>query len=354
MFCAGCGAPLALGPEPAARPLDVSLTLDRRGDAREPGTPSPLRGTPPPARPATAADTFGLGPPPPAAPPPAPSIADTFAFGRLPPPPRAGRAREVDRSGWDLGPPLGVRQGDASPPAAPAAGPASQDEDFEFGPLPDLRAEPEAAPRRPAGPLRPAAVLAAVERPDPAAGAPLDAGPLEPLLDGPERPLDEPVDVDVDAVEVHLRRPPTWRRAASWAVDAIPFAALAAWGLQAIAAAVPAAPGAPQGLAHAVDVALRDGGAIALPLAAGTLILALVYQVLGHALAGATLGKWLLGLRVVGPDGRRPSLARSAARAALSAASVLLLGLGVLLALFTRSGRALHDLAAGTWVVEAP
>ena len=69
-------------------------------------------------------------------------------------------------------------------------------------------------------------------------------------------------------------------------------------------------------------------------------LLLAVYATLAHALAGATLGKWMMGLRVVGPDGRRPSLARSAARAALGAFSAALLGLGFLLALFTRSGAA--------------
>ncbi|ABC80024.1 RDD family protein [Anaeromyxobacter dehalogenans] len=327
VFCAGCGAPLALVAEPPPRALDASLSIDRRGDARPPGTPPPLRGMPPPA-----------------------SAADTFVFGVPPAPPRPGRAREVDRSGWDLGPPLGVRQPDAPRPqaAAPLAPAAdAPEDDFEFGPLPDLRPEPaRAAPRPPA-------VFAAAP----------DAGP-EPLgapalpADAPGRGLDaapiDPIDVDVDAVEVHLRRPATWRRAASWAIDVLPFAALAIWALQAIAGAVPLAPGEPSGPAHALDLALRDGGALALPLAAGAVILGLVYQTLGHALAGATLGKLALGLRVVGPDGRRPTLARSAARAALSAASALLLGLGLLAALFTRSGRSLHDLAAGTWVVEAP
>ena len=91
------------------------------------------------------------------------------------------------------------------------------------------------------------------------------------------------------------------------------------------------------------------------PVFAGVLVLFTVYQILAHALAGATLGKRLLGLRVVGPDGRRPGLGRSAdpgRRWRPSRSS--LLGLGVLLALFTRSGRALHDLLARTWVVEAP
>ena len=69
---------------------------------------------------------------------------------------------------------------------------------------------------------------------------------------------------------------------------------------------------------------------------------------------GQPPGKRLFGLRVVSDDGARPSVERCAARAALSAASVLLLGLGLLPALFTRSGRALHDISAGTRVVESP
>jgi len=80
----------------------------------------------------------------------------------------------------------------------------------------------------------------------------------------------------------------------------------------------------------------------------------LVYATLGGALGGATPGKRLLGLRVVARDGRPPSWGRSLARALLALASAAFLGLGFLLALFTRSGRALHDLLAGTWVVATP
>jgi uncharacterized RDD family membrane protein YckC len=89
----------------------------------------------------------------------------------------------------------------------------------------------------------------------------------------------------------------------------------------------------------------------ALALAA---LLQFVHSALGCGLAGRTLGKWMLGLRLVGPDGRLPSPGRAAARALLSLASVGLLGIGLLLALFDRRGRALHDLVARTAVVMAP
>jgi uncharacterized RDD family membrane protein YckC len=79
-----------------------------------------------------------------------------------------------------------------------------------------------------------------------------------------------------------------------------------------------------------------------------------VYTTLAHALGGATLGKALLRLRVIGPDGGPPSPARSAVRSVLALVSAGLLGLGLLVALFTRSGRGLHDFLARTWVVKAP
>jgi uncharacterized RDD family membrane protein YckC len=68
---------------------------------------------------------------------------------------------------------------------------------------------------------------------------------------------------------------------------------------------------------------------------------------------GATPGMLVTGLRVVGPDGERPSPGRSAVRGALGLGAAAALGVGILIALFTRSGRGAHDLGAGTWVVLA-
>ncbi len=194
---------------------------------------------------------------------------------------------------------------------------------------------------------------------DEAAPGPLDA-PLD--LDrrgrGGEGALTAPIaalpDLEIDALEVHVERAAGWRRAAAWALDAAPFAiaggALVRSLLRQAAAALPA-PAA--GLDGFLDLIARERVIALSTAAAATLALAL-YATLAHALAGATLGKRLLGLRVVGPDGAFPSPARSAARSALAVASAALLGLGFLLAFFTRSGRALHDLIARTWVVKAP
>jgi len=100
--------------------------------------------------------------------------------------------------------------------------------------------------------------------------------------------------------------------------------------------------------------AVLAGLPIVIPSDAFVAVAAFVYATVSHALAGATLGKRLAGIRVVGPDGRPPGIARSAARSAWLAVSIAAAGLGLLPALLLPSRRALHDLLAGTRVVEGP
>lgn len=404
IFCAACGAPLALRPEPPARPLDTALSLDRRGGARTqaPGglhaaAPRSLRELEAEGPGWTLAPPGGSGP---ALDSPGGDGLDDFEFGPLPelaaPGPaapelaHAGLA-DLARSRPEPAGPAGL-PADRPEPSGPAALPRSRPGPSGPAALPRSRPEPSGPaalpPDLPAlgfaepGPGEPAPP-APFESPAPAEPDPLDrllelgrtpapesvlgfapdpvlARDLDLGVEPAHAPLTTPLaaepgaahdfDLPVTHVEVRLRRPATWRRAAAWAVDGAPFAALWAGALAALYARLPPPPGGATGAARIVD----DGGAIALPLLAGIAILALVYQTLAHALAGATVGKRLFGLRVVGPDGRRPSLGRAAARAALSAASALILGLGLAAALFTRSGRSLHDISCGTWVVEAP
>jgi uncharacterized RDD family membrane protein YckC len=162
----------------------------------------------------------------------------------------------------------------------------------------------------------------------------------------PPRPRPEPtpvpdfeVELDVGPVEVRRTRAPAWRRAASWFVDGALLAGLLA--LLLVPSVGPAI--GPAGFSQVSDLL-----AIALLVVA---LVAFAYQWLGVALMGATPGLRVAGLRVVGPDGRRPSPGRAAARGLLGILAAAALGLGLLLALFTRSGRGAHDLLAGTWVV---
>lgn len=168
--------------------------------------------------------------------------------------------------------------------------------------------------------------------------APRTAPRPRPRPPAPPAP-DFDVQLDVDAVEVHRVRAPAWRRVAAWAIDGALLAAILAAMLLPVLGPVLG----PDGATH-----LRD---VAVPAVLVVALVAFVYQWLGIALVGATPGMLLTGLRVAGPDGERPSPGRSAARGLLALGATAALGAGILLALFTRSGRGAHDLGAGTWVV---
>jgi uncharacterized RDD family membrane protein YckC len=82
----------------------------------------------------------------------------------------------------------------------------------------------------------------------------------------------------------------------------------------------------------------------------GTCGLATVYFVVFHGLAGKTIGKWIFGLRVVGPEqtpiGYRQSLLRW-----LAAVAFAPLVLGFLWVLWSPQKRAWHDYVARSWVI---
>ena len=65
---------------------------------------------------------------------------------------------------------------------------------------------------------------------------------------------------------------------------------------------------------------------------------------------GQTLGMMLLGLRATRPDGAAVDLGRSAARAAMSYVSAVVVLLGYLWALWDPEKRTWHDIVADTRV----
>ncbi len=75
-----------------------------------------------------------------------------------------------------------------------------------------------------------------------------------------------------------------------------------------------------------------------------------LYHAVGNVLGG-TVGKALMGLRLAGPDGDRPSFGRSALRAFGLLLSTPM-NAGFLWAFLDRDSRTWHDLMAGTRVVE--
>ena len=82
----------------------------------------------------------------------------------------------------------------------------------------------------------------------------------------------------------------------------------------------------------------------------GWLSLVTGYFVLLHGMAGQTLGKWLLGLRIVGANQAPITYRQALVRWAGSWVSALM-GAGMLWILFHPQKRGWHDLIAGTWVI---
>ncbi|WP_053366721.1 RDD family protein [Bacillus sp. FJAT-27245] len=66
----------------------------------------------------------------------------------------------------------------------------------------------------------------------------------------------------------------------------------------------------------------------------------------------ATLGKMAMGIKVIGPDGGRISYGRAIGRYFATILSSLILGIGYLMALWTKEKRTLHDFIADTYVIK--
>ena len=83
-----------------------------------------------------------------------------------------------------------------------------------------------------------------------------------------------------------------------------------------------------------------------------TFIVAALDLVVMAGLTGRTVGKLTTGLRIERTDGRLPGIARALVRHVIGyPLSLLPFGLGFLIVAVSPSGRALHDLIAGTMVV---
>ena len=132
-----------------------------------------------------------------------------------------------------------------------------------------------------------------------------------------------------------MRHVSIFRRAAAFAID---FALLIA-GLYALA--VPTY--------HGVGRAFWDSGAVA---GITTLVIIFGYFIVSQTLWGATLGKWLLGLRLRRRDGRQLGAGDVVMRYLLRAANGLTWHLtGLVLALLAARYRRVAELLTGTVVV---
>ena len=176
-----------------------------------------------------------------------------------------------------------------------------------------------------------------------------------------------------------------WRRYAAYSVDVAAVAVIAvpllAWQMADVPAAFDAAvealqlrlwdlldgalmdPAGPLELARrwADDPGLRAGITALADIVLDALVVSWLIVALAAAIwfigfesssRQATPGKAALGLRVTAADGSRPSFGRVAGRFLAGAPSWALLHLGHAMAAWTKERRALHDLIAGTRVVQ--
>jgi uncharacterized RDD family membrane protein YckC len=108
------------------------------------------------------------------------------------------------------------------------------------------------------------------------------------------------------------------------------------------------------GWALAIGLALLGPGLHLVAQAFGFTWLTVVpvaYFVLGHGTTGRTVGKRILGVRVVDEQGASIGYIRALARCVATLLAVLPFGLGLALAVLRSDRRGLHDLLAGTRVV---
>lgn len=85
-----------------------------------------------------------------------------------------------------------------------------------------------------------------------------------------------------------------------------------------------------------------------------TLLFTAAYSTVLHTVAGQTIGKSLVGIRVVGTDGALLTAGAALLRYLAYFISAIPLGFGFLVAALRRDKRALHDLIAGSRVERLP
>ena len=95
----------------------------------------------------------------------------------------------------------------------------------------------------------------------------------------------------------------------------------------------------------------REFGRVFLPVYALLFFLASTYFVFLHYYAGKTLGKMVVGIRVISSDARDPGLRESFMRWVGYYISAVFMFAGFLWSMFDRDSQAWHDKIAGTYVV---
>ncbi|MFY2557040.1 RDD family protein [Corallococcus terminator] len=412
--CPACATAKARPPAPPAVPslLDRDLRIDRRTAERDeaptlrdhdfvppspPPSVAPLAGPlPPPMAPRAAPPQQQPGvkrPTPPGMTPahrPAPAHPGIAAPRAAPPAPPAAQPT------WAQG---GGAFAAELPPAPPPAQPSMSPMTPAYGTPPPMRAQtaapipgvaapapglprmaaPAPAPSLPRmeSPATPAPGLPRMESAAPAPGlprtespaaAPVSLPPLESVDTLPglpvmaesapraEKPRPQAVRTAAQpgTAEVHARPASLWRRLLSFSIDTAAIAGVASLYIT-LASSVTGTKAPAAGLSglDGFIAWLRALHTVLLPGFFLVLILALVYCAVAAFLwNGRTLGRLLLGLRLVDTHGMAPAPGRAIVRALLASVSFVLFLGGFWMALFDRRGQTLHDKLTSTFVVQ--
>ncbi len=184
---------------------------------------------------------------------------------------------------------------------------------------------PPAAPQRAAAPLAPRSRTANASK--------SDAGPQE----------------------IHARPAHLWRRLLSFTIDSAAIVGVAMLYILLASSIAGVKSPSSQGLTPLDSIAawMHALKSVLLPGIILLLVLATVYCAVAAFLwNGRTLGRLLLGLRLVDTHGLAPAPSRAIVRALLSVVSFGLFLGGFWMALFDRRGQTLHDKLTSTFVVE--
>lgn len=257
--------------------------------------------------------------------------------------------------------PAQAAQGSGLPHPEPASGPSAAEHwgasQAPSG-LPLMDARRDAAPGLPV--MEDPAILPPLETPAfAAASAPAPGvsrmeaspSPAAPAKSKVSAPAVAPVPA---AGEVHARPASLWRRLLSFTVDTAAISAVAAAYIT-LASSVAGVKGPQPGLTglDAFVAWLRALHTVLLPGVVLVLVLATVYCAVAAFLwNGRTLGRLLLGLRLVDTHGMAPTPGRAIFRALLAGLSFVLFLGGFWMALFDRRGQTLHDKLTSTFVVQ--
>ena len=313
-FCAHCGhrvgaqAPAAAGalapPPGVVDPAPPPLPASAPALPPTPYVPPPL--VAPPGPPPEPVEERAAPPPPPLAPAPAPLASPPLAPSPSVPPPAPPAREPLATTGAEILPPIADHV--FEPPGPP--------------PLAGGRPEGASGRRSALAPTPPPLALADVPLPRPPGGSERPEG-------GAGAAATAPV---MQAAPGVLRPAGFWIRVAANLVDAIWISALL------FAATIPF--GGPRSSSGMMVSSLFS------------LLLGIVVPILCWAVFGATPGKALLGLRVIGGSRRRGlGIPLAFLRLCGVMVSAVLFGLGFLMVAFTRDKRGLHDHLAGTAVV---